>query len=297
MNKKTITVIFFVSVFFLLFFLLLLNKSSNGGDAALTGDKSRDSIIVDSTIIEAKKSYTQLADSVVKLCNVILPDTIPQHLLIRKAYMASYNNQTKEPNWVAWQLTSEHIDGMFRRVNNFHEDEDVEFPRATSYDYRGSGWTRGHMCPAGDNKWDEDAMFETFALTNVCPQNANLNNGLWNSIEMDCRKWAKRFGEVYIVCGPVFMRKEHETIGENKIVVPEAFFKIVLCLKGKPKALGLIVRNTNRNKKRDLYYNTIDQVERITGYDFFSSLPDELEDEIEAADVNIDEWNETYTQN
>lgn len=214
---------------------------------------------------------------------------IVEQIVQKRAYVVSYNKKTKNPNWVAWYLTAEHTDGSFGRLSNFYEDYDVPSPRATLEDYRGSGWSRGHMCPAGDNKWDETAMYESFSLINVCPQNANLNSGLWNSIEMDCRKWAKKFGDIYIVCGPVFYNKEHEVIGSNEVYVPEAFFKVVLCLNGSPKGMGFVVKNTDGTRKRDLYYNSIDQVERITGIDFFPSLPDELEDKVEAYS-NIEDW-------
>ena len=209
-------------------------------------------------------------------------------VLEKKAYTVSYNQETRCPNWVAWKLTAEHTDGPYKRVN-FYEEDDVPEPRATLRDYKGSGWSRGHMCPAGDNKWDSEAMAESFSLVNVCPQNARLNSGVWNSIEMDCRKWARKYGEVYVVCGPVYLNKAHEAIGPNEVVVPEAFFKVVLCLKGKPKAIGVVVKNTEGAKKKDLYYNTIDQVERITGYDFFPSLPDDIEKKVEAR-ANIREW-------
>lgn len=114
----------------------------------------------------------------------------------------------------------------------------VPAPRAAHSDYRGSGWTHGHMCPAGDNKWDREVMYESFLMTNCCPQTASLNNGDWNEIEMSCRKWAKKYGDVYIVCGPLFIGQNHETIGENRVMVPEAFFKVVMCLKGKPQGIG-----------------------------------------------------------
>ena len=126
---------------------------------------------------------------------------------------------------------------------------DVSLPRATNEDYHESGWTRGHMCTAADNKWDAEAMRESNLLTNICPQHASLNTELWNVIERDCRKWAKRYGEVYIVCGPVLLNREHETIGDNKIVVPEAFFKVILRLKPEPAAIGFIVRNNEGKKK------------------------------------------------
>ncbi len=214
---------------------------------------------------------------------------IDEIILERKDYTVSYNKDTKCPNWVAWYLTSEHADGDCPRDNNYYEDSDVPYPKATNDDYRGSGWSRGHMCPAGDNKWDAEAMRESNLLTNICPQHANLNSGLWNSIEMDCRKWAKKYGDVYIVCGPIFFNKEHETIGKNKVVVPEAFFKVILCLQGKPKAIGFIVRNNEGKKKKDQFVNTVDQVERITGIDFFPALPDSIENVVEAY-ANLKDW-------
>lgn len=233
--------------------------------------------------------YT-MPDSIVSICMPKPLDAIPEIILIRTSYIISYNQSTKLPNWVAWNLSSEHTDGPFRRLANFHEDYDIPQPRATLEDYRGSGWSRGHMCPAGDNKWNSKAMFDTFSLTNVCPQNANLNSGLWNSIEIDCRRWARMYGDIYIICGPILFNTEHETIGNNNIIVPEAFFKVILCLNGTPKAIGFIVRNTDGTKKRDLYFNNIDQVERITGLDFFPALPDEIENEVEA-EADIREWN------
>ena len=93
----------------------------------------------------------------------------------------------------------------------------------------------------------------------------------------------------------MFLNKEHDKIGDNKVFVPEAFFKVILCLNGKPKGMGIIVRNTDGNKKRDLYYNSIDQVERITGYDFFPALPDDVENEVEAY-ANIDDWSSSMSQ-
>lgn len=216
-------------------------------------------------------------------------DKSNQLILKRTAYSLSYNPELHIPNWVGWRLTAEHADGNYSRDNNYYEDEEVPSPRATNEDYHGSGWSRGHMCPAGDNKWDSVAMRESNLLTNICPQHASLNSGLWNRIEQDCRKWAKKHGDLYIVCGPVFLNQEHETIGTNKIVVPEAFFKVILCLTAKPKAIGYIVRNSEGTKKRHQYVNTVDEVERITGIDFFHALPDDVENEVEAH-VNLDDW-------
>ena len=228
-------------------------------------------------------------DSALIICKPAPLTLISEQLIEKSSYIVSYNKDTKIPNWVAWHLTANHTDGPIRRMSNFYEEESVPWPRATIEDYRGSGWSRGHMCPAGDNKWSETAMYESFSLVNVCPQNVSLNSGLWNRIEMDCRKWAQKYGSVYIVCGPLFYNKEHETIGVNKIVVPEAFFKVILCMQGEPKAIGFVVKNNAGTKKKDQYVNTIDEVERITGYDFFYALPDSIEDRVEAY-ANLEDW-------
>ena len=228
-------------------------------------------------------------DSALTLYQPAPSSHVSEQIVNKKAFIVSYNKDTKMPNWVAWHLTAEHTDGLYRRMAKFHEDEDAPPPRATNEDYKRSSWSRGHMCPAGDNKWDENAMYETFSLVNVCPQEAKLNSGLWNRIEQDCRSWARKFGDIYIVCGPVLLRREHETIGQNKVVVPEAFFKVILCLQDKPKAIGFVVKNNAGAKKKDQYVNTVDEVERITGYDFFPALPDSVEEKVEAYS-NINDW-------
>ncbi len=217
-------------------------------------------------------------------------DNKSEQILYRKGYTVSYNKDYKIPNWVAWHLTSEHSSGPFQRPTNaWHEDEEVPVPRATLADYKGSGWSRGHMCPAGDNKWDSVAMYESFLFTNSCPQNANLNSGDWNQIEMACRRWAERYGDIYIICGPILYNKEHEAIGPNKVVVPEAFFKVVICLNGTPKGIGFIRKNTDTTKRNDLYINTINEVERITGITFFPHLPSDVS-EVVKSKADLKDW-------
>ena len=214
---------------------------------------------------------------------------VQEQILVRKAYTASYNSETKCPNWVAWHLTAEHADGEVERDKRFYEDLDVPEPRATNEDYRGSGWSRGHMCPAGDNKWDAEAMSQSNLLTNMCPQDGSLNSGLWNKIEHDCRKWAKKYGDVYIVCGPVLLNREHATIGPNKVVVPEAFFKVILCRQGRPKAIGFIYRNEGVKQHVNEAVCSVDKVEELTGIDFFPSLDDKIERAVES-EARFSDW-------
>lgn len=218
-----------------------------------------------------------------KLVMQTSPKGTPEQILKRTGYVASYNKTTLLPNWVAWHLTAERTEGSAKRSGvDFAEDTEVPEPRATDWDYYNSGYDRGHMCPAADNKWSKKAMEESFLFTNMCPQNGNLNRGDWNEMEMACRKWAKKYGDLYIVCGPILYKGKHKTIGNNKVVVPEAFFKVVLRTGDDPQAIGFIYKNTSGNRPKDSYVNTVDEVERITGIDFFPSLPDNVEKKVEA---------------
>ncbi len=215
---------------------------------------------------------------------------VPEQLLSRTGYTVSYNKENKIPNWVAWHLTEEHCSGSVKRPSRaFHEDEEVPIPRATDKDYYTSGYDRGHMCPAADNKWSEEAMYESFLFTNICPQNHNLNDGDWLELENACRKWAMKYGEIYIVAGPVLYGESHKRIGKNRVVVPEAFFKVILCMQDVPKAIGFLYKNESGNLPMSEYVTSVDEVESITGIDFFPLLPDEIEERIEAfSDIN--EW-------
>lgn len=218
-----------------------------------------------------------------KLVMQTSPKGTPEQILERTGYVASYNKTNLLPNWVAWHLTAERTEGSAKRSGvDFAEDTEVPEPRATDWDYYNSGYDRGHMCPAADNKWSKKAMEESFLFTNMCPQNGNLNRGDWNEMEMACRKWAKKYGDLYIVCGPILYKGKHKTIGKNKVVVPEAFFKVVLRTGDDPQAIGFIYKNTSGNRPKDSYVNTVDEVERITGIDFFPSLPDDVEKKVEA---------------
>jgi len=295
--KLKITIAIFVIIFLGLILLLHVNGKTSDDYAysemaSLNEDvEDEDSTENSEKVHNESNAHVEPAtsDSIFEICKPAPLVGVSEQIIKKKSYIASYNKDTKIANWVAWHLTSEHTEGSIGRGNMFHEDEEVPSPKATVEDYKGSGWSRGHMCPAGDNKWDAEAMYQSFSLINVCPQNASLNSGLWNSLEIDCRNWAKRFHDIYIICGPVFFQQDHEVIGINEIYVPEAFFKVVLCLNGKPKGLGVIVKNTAGNKKKDIYYNSIDQVERITGMDFFPLLSDDVEDEVES-NLDMDMW-------
>lgn len=204
-------------------------------------------------------------------------------ILKRFAYTTSYSKKMKNPNWVAWELTRKEIQGKQERNDRFIPDPDLPEPKARTSDYTNTGYDRGHMAPAADMKWSSRAMDESFYMSNICPQQKTLNRGDWNDLEDACRVWAKRYGTVYIACGPIYDRAKPKRIGTNKIAVPDRFFKVVLIYNRKdPMAFGFIFPNVAHSQDLDKYQVTVDDIENITGFDFFSKLPDHIEDYIEA---------------
>ena len=217
--------------------------------------------------------------------NPLLMSNVPSQIIERKSYTISYNNYTKNANWVAWNLTKDKTDGPWsRRGIDYMEDDDIIGPKQELSDWNNHGLPidHGHLCPAGDNKWDRDAMLQTFYLSNMCPQNSRLNRGEWERLESRCRGWANHYEEIFIVAGPLFDQHDHLTIGKNKVGVPNAFYKVVLRLGKKPAALGFIFPNESTQYKMQHYVLSVDEVEERTKIDFFNNLPDELENEIES---------------
>lgn len=216
-------------------------------------------------------------------CEVGLPVAMPAghtKLIHHTGYSVLYDETRHLPVWVAWTLTPGRFEEVVSRYDKFLPDPALEDP-VTTDEFTRSGYDRGHMCPAADNKWDMQAMRESFYLTNICPQNHNLNSGDWKELEEACREWACENGKLYVVSGPVLYGTEQATIGYHKIAVPDAFYKVVLC-PAPLKGIGFVCRNEAGNRPLDVYALSIDQVERITGIDFFSALPDSIENQVEA---------------
>jgi endonuclease G len=211
-----------------------------------------------------------------------------EQIIRHEGYTVSYNSDYKIANWVAYELTGEEADSKeVKRKDNFVPDPLVaENETATKEDYTQSGYDRGHLAPAGDMKWSHTAMQESFYLTNICPQDRGLNTGIWNSLEMQCRKWASQYGSLLVVTGPV-MEDSLRRIGPHRVGVPNAFYKVV-CIPGeKPKGIGFLFENRTYTKTsiRSMVLS-IDSVEKVTGIDFFPSFPLEVQAEMEA----VSDW-------
>lgn len=225
----------------------------------------------------------------------VLEKKAPSQILSYKGFTVSYNNNTRLPNWVAYELTATEVAGDLPRKDKFRPDPAANGPQANKEDYRNSGWDRGHMAPAADMKWDAEAMGESCYFTNICPQNPQLNGGDWKELEEKCRKWAQKHGNLYIACGPIILDNVHGTIGANEVIIPDKFYKVVLArINGEYRGAGFIFHNSPLRKSKisskppvnrplESYLVPIDEVEAITGIDFFPALPADTQNRVESA--------------
>ena len=201
-----------------------------------------------------------------------------------------YNKSTHLPNYVVYELTGKETLGKLPRFNNFVQDEQVA-GCPEPWQYSRSGYDRGHMVPAGDLKWDRQAMEHSFMMTNVCPQVKDLNEGLWNDLEEQVRQWARRDSALIIVAGPI-VGSNPVKIGKRgtRIAVPDKFFKVILSpYTTPPSAIAFVMENKPQSGSLRSYATTVDAVEYETGLDFFSALPDDIEDRIESEN-NVKHW-------
>ena len=215
-----------------------------------------------------------------------------QNILSYQGHTVSYNTSTLIPDWVAYELTDEETHGEATRFDkNFSMDPSFRKKQAMREDYRGSSWTRGHMAPAADFAWDDDAMAATFYFTNICPQDETLNAGDWQYLEKKVRQWANRYGSVWVVTGPIVGENRYGTIGDRDVVVPDSFYKALLIRKknGSYSAIAFVMDNDD-----DRYFlkdcsMSINELETLTGFDFFPSLDDKIEDKVEGS-VRLSDW-------
>lgn len=208
-----------------------------------------------------------------------------------EGFTSSYNHNTLVPNWVAYELTAEELNGGYdTRSSNFSRDPNVRGRQASREDYSRSGWDKGHMAPKADLRWSERAYWESHYFTNVCPQNHEMNAGDWNTLEKSVRRWAKQYGNVWIVCGPVFTSHQYGSIGQAQVQVPDAFFKALLIQQdGQWHSIAYIMPNEGTHHPLPYYACTVDDVEATIGRDLFPQLDDSIEETVESR-LELDIW-------
>ena len=220
------------------------------------------------------------------------PQTDWQHEIIEHTnYVLAYSEAHEQALWVAYELDmSKASANLYNRTDNFREDPKVTTGSATLADYKGSGFDRGHLAPAGDFKFSKIAMSESFYMTNMSPQTPGFNRGIWSKLEALVRNWAIEEEKLYIVTGAV-LHDSLTAIGDNKVSVPKYFYKIALDYTlPSIKAVAFLMENESSSLPLYNFVVTIDSLESLTGIDFFPSLEDNLEEQLESA-IFVAEWN------
>lgn len=214
-----------------------------------------------------------------------LPTSTTGQVVKHRYYTLSYSEEGEQAEWVAYQLTRAGLKQKnVKRTNDFREDDLIKTGSATIYDYRRSGYDRGHLVPAADMAFNREAMSETFYMSNISPQLRHFNGGIWRELEELTRDWAYKFKKLYIVTGPILTKRAIERIGKNKVEVPAAYYKILLDLEEPElKAIAFIMPNEVSDKPVYDYVVTIDEVEELTGINFFPNLMSPaLEEQLES---------------
>ncbi|MDP3644022.1 MAG: DNA/RNA non-specific endonuclease [Bacteroidota bacterium] len=219
---------------------------------------------------------------------------VPTKDLVKHAYyVLSYNEMYEQANWVYYSLTDSMVlHGGEERSNSFRMDKLVVSGSAKSSDYTKSGYDRGHLCPAADMGFNPIAMQESFLMSNVSPQTPDFNRGIWKELETTVRNWAKKERKIVVVTGPVF-KDDKGSIGQEEVLVPGYFFKVIYDTTDDPKLIAFVFPNAKSDRPLTDFAVSINEVEKLTGYDFFSLLPDDLESKLESK-VEFAGWFEGY---
>ena len=218
-----------------------------------------------------------------------VPEGTPEQIVEYEGFRVSFNRDTHTANWVAWELLGSEADGTVKRSDRFWQDPAVDGCPSLA-DYKGSGYDRGHLCPAADQKWSVRAMEDCFSLANMAPQDHSLNAGAWATLEEKERAWARRDSAIVIIAGPVYGKGDTKRIGGSGVRVPGAFYKVIIApYLDEPRGIGFVYPNMSSPGNMANYAMPIDEVERLTGIDFFYNLPDDLERRVES-EASFKEW-------
>lgn len=213
--------------------------------------------------------------------------------LFNRLYIIGYSYLFRQPRW-AMQIIDDNTqlmeDDDFDRLDNFREDMRIpEMFRSTLDDYKGSGFDRGHLINSADRRSSKIINSETFLLSNMSPQQPGFNRDIWLKLEKAIRVLAEtdEFVELYTICGPLFKIKDPiDVIGENNVVVPDAFFKSILAERAKANSKNqlemwsFIMPNTKTDKPLEDFLVSTIEVERRAGLQIWSRLRGESSNDL-----------------
>lgn len=210
-----------------------------------------------------------------------MPKSTANQIVKHTYYTLSYKEKYEQAEWVFYNLKKEYL-----KNNNFKRPYFVEDPKVTTRsadwrNYKNSGYDKGHLCPAGDMDFDKQAYDDTFFTSNISPQDHEFNSGIWNRLEQKTRYWAAQFDGLYVVTGGV-LKDYNKNIGSEKVAVPNSFYKILFHhSKGNYKMIAFLIPNKKSDRPLYDYVIAVDELEKMTGIDFFHKLEDSIENKLE----------------
>ena len=234
--------------------------------------------------------YSLLFFSIIEAQRFEIPEINSFDQIVNHTYITlNYSEKHEQASWVAYTLSANDIYGPSDRTDDFRVDPKVKTGSATLLDYKGSGFDRGHLAPAGDMKRSYGAMSESFFMSNISPQDPSFNRGIWKKLESKVRDWAIDNKKLYVVTGPV-LSDNYSTIGNNKVSIPEYFYKVLIDIEEPSlKGIGFILPNRRSKESLSSFAVTIDYVEDVTGINFYHYLEDDIENKIES-ELNLRQW-------
>jgi endonuclease G, mitochondrial len=228
------------------------------------------------------------------------PGNAENYLIARPQYALSYSKRNGIPNWVAWELNDSWM-GDAHRVGKFAPDEELPegWARIKPSDYTGSGFDRGHMTNSEDRSRSPEDNISTFLMTNILPQSPDNNQGPWVELEKYCRQLARSGKELFIVSGGhgqggIGKNGLKATVGQGKVLVPAVTWKVILVLDQPNSGVSGVNKNTRtiavimpnkqgiKSDSWQQYLTSVKDVEKLTGYKFFTNVPAEIRDVIDA---------------
>lgn len=236
--------------------------------------------------------------SSLKTTKIVVDDkfrTIPKgklgQIVERSTFILQYNSECKVSHWVSYKISAVDLLKNVKRTNDFRPDPLITGPQASLDDYKWGGYDRGHLARADLYTKSLEDMRSSFVLSNMVPQFPyNNQNGSWRRLEDLEYKNIQSSGSLLIVSGPVFLNSTPQNIGEGKVCVPDALFKVLFDPRNGGDAIGFIIPNNFKSKEFEKYAVSVRRVEEVTGLDFFSELPRDVQ-EIFETKVNFLKWN------
>ncbi len=225
---------------------------------------------------ESQQSSTYLEDATFDF----LPTSTSKDVYSNDAYSFSYKEEYEQSEWVAYELTKTDMSTADYKRPYFNQDKSVTTKSADWRNFKNTKYNKGHLCPAADRKSSYEMYELTFLTSNASPQLYDFNAGIWNRLEQKVRFWTERYDGVYVVTGGV-LEDGLKTIGSENVAVPNYFYKVILT-KDKANMIGFLVPHNDSKKPLYSFVVPVDEIEKMTRIDFFSALPDTIEDKLEA---------------